>query len=180
MHSFAFVLLRIDDIVLNIDLAPTFLDMGGVPTPQHMDGRSILPLLRTRHKNVRGKWPDTFLIESSGRRETPEQIAARAAAANAVTASATSVATERTPSDEKSEEAEDEDDAADGSESICLSCTLFIGEMPFSDDKKAGSDDLSAEEDTPRATTEMTSNTKADSRSNLDETGKQDAAASGA
>lgn len=23
---------------------------------------------------MRGKWPDTFLIESSGRRETPEQI----------------------------------------------------------------------------------------------------------
>lgn len=64
----------VDDIVLNIDLAPTFLDMADIPTPQHMDGRSILPLLKNRHRSIRGKWPDTFLIESSGRRETPEQL----------------------------------------------------------------------------------------------------------
>lgn len=60
---------------MNVDLAPTFLDIGGVTTPQHMDGRSILPLLFSRQRNVRDQWPDTFLIESSGRRETPEQIA---------------------------------------------------------------------------------------------------------
>ncbi|XP_055913011.1 extracellular sulfatase SULF-1 homolog isoform X2 [Eupeodes corollae] len=65
----------VDEVVLNIDLAPTFLDMGGVPTPPHMDGRSILPLLLSRHRSIRDLWPDTFLIESSGRRETPEQIA---------------------------------------------------------------------------------------------------------
>lgn len=49
-----------------------------------MDGKSILPLILNRHRNIRDKWPDTFLIESSGRRETPEQMAeqrARAAAA---------------------------------------------------------------------------------------------------
>lgn len=49
--------------------------MGGVPTPTHMDGHSILPLLLSKHKYVREQWPDTFLIESSGRRETAEQIA---------------------------------------------------------------------------------------------------------
>lgn len=49
--------------------------MGGVPTPTHMDGHSILPLLLNKHKYVREQWPDTFLIESSGRRETAEQIA---------------------------------------------------------------------------------------------------------
>ncbi|CAD6992022.1 unnamed protein product [Ceratitis capitata] len=65
----------VDEVVLNVDLAPTFLDIGGVTTPQHMDGRSILPLLFSRQRNVRDQWPDTFLIESSGRRETPEQIA---------------------------------------------------------------------------------------------------------
>lgn len=60
--------------------------MGGVPTPPQMDGKSFLPLLRNGNRNIRSKWPDTFLIESSGRRETPEQIAehrARAAAAAA-------------------------------------------------------------------------------------------------
>ncbi|KAJ8983355.1 hypothetical protein NQ317_003161 [Molorchus minor] len=60
----------VNDIVLNIDLAPTFLDMAGVEPPPHMDGRSVLPLfLNPKRKKL--KWPDTFLIESSGRRETP-------------------------------------------------------------------------------------------------------------
>ncbi|XP_037923161.1 extracellular sulfatase SULF-1 homolog isoform X3 [Hermetia illucens] len=65
----------VDEIVLNIDLAPTFLDIGGVSTPSHMDGRSFLPLILNRRRMNRIQWPDTFLIESSGRRETPEQLA---------------------------------------------------------------------------------------------------------
>ncbi|XP_058975403.1 extracellular sulfatase SULF-1 homolog isoform X2 [Musca domestica] len=65
----------VEEIVLNVDLAPTFLDMGGVPTPSHMDGRSILPLLLNKQKFMKEPWPDSFLIESSGRRETPDQIA---------------------------------------------------------------------------------------------------------
>lgn len=68
----------VDEIVLNIDLAPTFLDIAGVEPPVHMDGRSILKLLDRRRKPTRksmGRWPDTFLIESSGRRETAEAIA---------------------------------------------------------------------------------------------------------
>lgn len=60
----------VDDIVLNIDLAPTFLDMGGVQPPPHMDGRSLLPLLQPRRRRqAAAHWPDTFLVESSGRRE---------------------------------------------------------------------------------------------------------------
>lgn len=65
--------------------------MGGVPTPQHMDGRSMLPLLKNRHRNARGKWPDTFLIESSGRRETPEQLIENRARAAAAVAAAESI-----------------------------------------------------------------------------------------
>lgn len=57
--------------------------MADIPTPQHMDGRSILPLLKNRHRNIRGKWPDTFLIESSGRRETAEQLMEQRAKAQA-------------------------------------------------------------------------------------------------
>lgn len=74
----------VEEIVQNVDLAPTFLDIAGVPVPPHMDGKSILPLVLNRHRSIKFKWPDTFLIESSGRRETPEQLAeqrAKAAAA---------------------------------------------------------------------------------------------------
>lgn len=61
-----------NEIFLNIDLAPTFLDIAGVPPPPHMDGRSAFKLF---HKHKKGNkkfvshWPDTFLIESSGRRD---------------------------------------------------------------------------------------------------------------
>ncbi|KAL7306483.1 hypothetical protein TKK_0001182 [Trichogramma kaykai] len=67
----------VDDIVLNIDLAPTFLDIAGVETPPRMDGRSFKKLFFNNKQGRRSKfkWPDTFLIESSGRRETPESIA---------------------------------------------------------------------------------------------------------
>ncbi|XP_023246948.1 extracellular sulfatase SULF-1 homolog [Copidosoma floridanum] len=67
----------VDDIVLNIDLAPTFLDIAGVETPPRMDGRSFKKLFFNNKPGRRSKfkWPDTFLIESSGRRETPESIA---------------------------------------------------------------------------------------------------------
>lgn len=78
------MLYRVEEIVQNVDLAPTFLDIAGVQVPPHMDGKSILPLIINRHRSIKYKWPDTFLIESSGRRETPEQLAeqrARAAAA---------------------------------------------------------------------------------------------------
>lgn len=53
-------------------MAPTFLDIAGVDPPAHMDGRSAFKLF---HKHKKGNkkfvshWPDTFLIESSGRRE---------------------------------------------------------------------------------------------------------------
>lgn len=78
------VIIRVEEIVQNVDLAPTFLDIAGVQVPPHMDGKSILPLVLNRHRSIKFKWPDTFLIESSGRRETPEQMAEQRAKAAAV------------------------------------------------------------------------------------------------
>lgn len=37
---------KIENLVINTDFAPTFLDVAGKPTPSDMQGRSILPLLR--------------------------------------------------------------------------------------------------------------------------------------
>lgn len=59
-------LFRVNDVVLNIDLAPTILDIAGIPVPTHMDGRSLMKLFQNRKKNGRkymNNWPDTFLIE---------------------------------------------------------------------------------------------------------------------
>lgn len=65
-----------NEIVLNIDLAPTFLDIAGIEPPPHMDGRSAFKLFHKHKKGYRkfiSNWPDTFLIESSGRREFSKQ-----------------------------------------------------------------------------------------------------------
>jgi len=46
-----------DDFVSNIDLAPTFLDLAGLPAPSSMQGRSVAPLLRGEAPS---DWPETF------------------------------------------------------------------------------------------------------------------------
>jgi N-acetylglucosamine-6-sulfatase len=49
----------LDQDVLNIDVAPTMLDLAGVARPADMHGRSVLPLL----KNNRAPWRREFLAE---------------------------------------------------------------------------------------------------------------------
>ena len=45
--------------VVNIDLAPTFLDIAGLQKPPHMDGKSLLPTFSKPEKRLR----NAFLIE---------------------------------------------------------------------------------------------------------------------
>lgn len=46
-----------DQFVANIDLAPTFLDLAGLPVPAFMQGRSLAPLLRGESPK---DWRDTI------------------------------------------------------------------------------------------------------------------------
>ena len=49
----------IEQFALNIDIAPTLLEIGGAEIPKHIHGHSLLPLLRG--ENV--SWRKSFLIE---------------------------------------------------------------------------------------------------------------------
>jgi arylsulfatase A-like enzyme len=45
-----------DEMVLDTDLAPTFLDLAGVRAPAHIQGKSVLPLARAADPFFRQEW----------------------------------------------------------------------------------------------------------------------------
>jgi arylsulfatase A-like enzyme len=45
-----------DEMVLDTDLAPTFLDLAGLPVPEHVQGKSVLPLARSADPAFREAW----------------------------------------------------------------------------------------------------------------------------
>ena len=59
-------------IALNIDLAPTFLDIAGVNLPESMDGQSLLPILTRGYRHHR--WRDSFLVVRYFPRESAEKM----------------------------------------------------------------------------------------------------------
>lgn len=52
---------QIRELVSIVDLPPTLLDAAGLPIPQQMQGRSIMPLVRRQPT----QWPDELLIQVS-------------------------------------------------------------------------------------------------------------------
>jgi arylsulfatase A-like enzyme len=51
------------EMVLNIDVAPTLLDLAGVPVPKTMDGASLLPLISDLRFPTSEKWRSHFFFE---------------------------------------------------------------------------------------------------------------------
>lgn len=51
---------RLDEIALNIDIAPTLLDVAGVAVPPEMQGRSLLPLIQGE---LVADWREDFYYE---------------------------------------------------------------------------------------------------------------------
>ena len=45
-----------DEMVLDTDLAPTFLDLAGVQIPAHLQGKSVLPLAKSADPAFRKEW----------------------------------------------------------------------------------------------------------------------------
>ena len=67
---------QIDRVVANIDIAPTMLDLAGAAKPTHMQGMSMLPVLR----DAKAPWRDSLLYEYYWEwsfPQTPTQFALR-------------------------------------------------------------------------------------------------------
>jgi arylsulfatase A-like enzyme len=47
---------KVDEMVLELDLAPTLLELAGIEIPDHMQGKSLIPLAKGEHVNWREDW----------------------------------------------------------------------------------------------------------------------------
>ena len=54
--------LKLNDLALNIDIAPTILDIAGIPIPSQMDGLSLYPLIKGKKSKLR----EDFFLEHVG------------------------------------------------------------------------------------------------------------------
>ena len=73
----------LDELVLNIDLAPTFLELAGISVPREMQGTSWVPLLTGKTS----EWRQSFLAEYFYERNfvgTPTLVAVRTANAKLI------------------------------------------------------------------------------------------------
>ena len=66
----------IEEVVENVDLCPTFTELGGAAAPANIDGRSLVPLL---HGRKVAEWRAVALIEHRGPHDDPSDPDAPAA-----------------------------------------------------------------------------------------------------
>lgn len=59
----------VDDVAENVDLCPTFSELGGAPVPASVDGRSLVPFLRGQPAPV--DWRQAALVEHRGAVTSP-------------------------------------------------------------------------------------------------------------
>jgi arylsulfatase A-like enzyme len=67
----------VDDMVLNLDLAPTLLDFAGVPVPKEMQGQSWRPLLTGKPESWRESWFYEYFAENQKGTRIPDITAVR-------------------------------------------------------------------------------------------------------
>lgn len=73
----------VDEMALSIDLAPTFLELAGIPVPQSMQGRSWVPLLTGKNKEWRQSFLAEYFLENSFP-TTPTLVAVRTTTAKLI------------------------------------------------------------------------------------------------
>jgi arylsulfatase A-like enzyme len=74
----------VDEMVLNLDLAPSLLDFAGVPVPREMQGQSWRPLLTEKPAVWRASWFYEYFAENQQNARVPDITAVRTAAAKLI------------------------------------------------------------------------------------------------
>jgi hypothetical protein len=67
----------VDQMVLNLDLAPSLLELAGVPAPKELQGRSWRPLLTSSPSNWRQSWFYEYFAERQKNSRVPDITAVR-------------------------------------------------------------------------------------------------------
>lgn len=74
----------VDEVVLNLDLAPSLLDFAGVPVPKGMQGRSWRTLLTRNDPSWRKSWFYEYFAENQNGTNVPDITAVRTADAKLI------------------------------------------------------------------------------------------------
>jgi arylsulfatase A-like enzyme len=64
---------KVDSMILNIDFAPTLLELAGVPVPQAMQGKSLVKLAQNRENDWRQDWLYEYFEYPGGEEVRPNR-----------------------------------------------------------------------------------------------------------